>query len=204
MEWYMHARRSRPSTKAAQREATTRALVDEARKQFAERGYAAVSLAEIVDAAGVTKGALYHLFSGKDALFREVLREVHTEVANRIGSAAEDADHWTQLVLGCEMFLRASTEPGIQQIMLIDAPAVLGWSAWRELDASTSLKQLEMVLGQLMEDGVLVRQPITPLVHLLSGAMNEAALWIAHSDDRERDLRDAMSALNRMLESLRI
>ena len=199
----MAPERSRPSTKAAQREATRQALILEARRQFAERGYAGVSLAELVDGVGVTKGALYHLFPGKEALFREVVRELHTEVAERIGSAATGDDHWTQLVLGCEMFLRASTEPGIQQIMLIDAPAVLGWDAWRQLDASTSMQQLDAVIRALIDEGVIPEQPVSPLVHLLSGAMNEAALWLAHSDDRERDLADVMAALTRLLESLR-
>lgn len=199
----MPSERIRPATKAAQREATTWALLTEARRQFAERGYAGVSLSEIVDGVGVTKGALYHLFSGKKALFRAVVGEVHTEVAERVAAASPEADLWTQLLAGCEMFLRASTAPGIQQIMLIDAPAVLGWNAWRELDAATSMQQLEDILQALIDEGVISDQPVPPLVHLLSGAMNESALWLAHSDDRERDLADAMTALTRLLESLR-
>jgi AcrR family transcriptional regulator len=194
----------RPRTKAGQREATTRALIREARRQFASRGYANVSLAGIVEAAGVTKGALYHHFSGKEDLFRAVLREVHREVATRIATAAPDGDSWSQLVAGCEMFLSASTEPEIQQIMLVDAPAVLGWGAWREIDASTSMQQLEHVLTELMKQGVIHRQPVAPLVHLLSGAMNETALWLAHSDNREQDLAQTMTVLTGMLKSLRV
>jgi AcrR family transcriptional regulator len=193
----------RPRTKAGQREATIRALIDVARDRFASPGYAGVSLSEIVAAAGVTKGALYHHFSGKEALFRAVLAEVHQEIADRIAGSAPEADPWLQLVKGCETFLRASTDPEIQQIMLIDAPAVIGWDAWRELDAATSMKQLESVLNELLAHGVIREQPIAPLVHLLSGAMNEAALWIAHSNDQERDLVNTMAALTRMLESLR-
>ncbi|NDL60178.1 TetR/AcrR family transcriptional regulator [Phytoactinopolyspora mesophila] len=190
-------------TKAQQREATTRALVAEARRLFAEHGYAHVSLAQIVDATGVTKGALYHHFSGKDDLFRAVLLQIHEEVAAKVADAAADADAWTQLVAGCCTFLAASTEPGIHQIMLVDAPSVLGWGAWRELDASTSMKQLEMGLTQLMAEGIIVQQPVRPLVHLLSGAMNEAALWLARSENRDADLEETMTALTRMLESLR-
>ena len=199
----MTGKQSRPRTKAGQREATTRALVGKARRLFANRGYANVSLNEIVAGAGVTKGALYHLFAGKEDLFRVVVQDVHQDVASRVASAAPDADPWTQLLTGCEMFLRASTEPGIQQIMLIDAPAVLGWGVWRELDAATSMQQLDAVLRELMDKGVIVEQPAAPLVHLLSGAMNEAALWLAHSADRERDLADVMAVLGRMLLALR-
>lgn len=192
-----------PRTKAQQRAATTRALVHAARGLFAERGYARVSLAEVVAAAGVTKGALYHYFDGKDDLFRAVLGEVHGEVAGRVAAAAPGADGWTQLVEGCRAFLAASTEPEIRGIMLVDAPSVLGWGTWRELDASSSMRHLEDVLVRLMDEGTLETRPVRPLVHLLSGAMNEAALWLARSDDRERDLAAVMAALTRMLEALR-
>jgi AcrR family transcriptional regulator len=194
----------RPRTKAGQREATTRALMLEARRQFVSKGYANVSLAGIVEAAGVTKGALYHHFTGKEDLFRAVLREVQHEVAARIATASPGGDSWSQLIAGCEMFLRASTEPEIQQIMLIDAPAVLGWGTWREIDASTSMRQLEHVLTELMKQRVIHRQPVAPLVHLLSGAMNEAALWLAHSDNREQDLAQTMTVLTGMLDALRV
>ncbi|WP_129664716.1 TetR/AcrR family transcriptional regulator [Phytoactinopolyspora endophytica] len=190
-------------TKAQQREETTQALVAEARQLFAEKGYAHVSLAEIVEATGVTKGALYHHFSGKDDLFRAVLRQVHDEVAEHIADAAPDADTWTQLVAGCRAFLTASTEPRIQQIMLVDAPSVLGWGAWRELDAATSMQQLEVALTQLVDEGIITDHPVAPLAHLLSGAMNEAALWLARTGNRERDLEDTMAVLTRLLESLR-
>lgn len=192
-----------PRTKAQQRAETTRALIKHARDLFATRGFAHVTLAEIVDAAGVTKGALYHYYGGKEELFRAVLAQVHDDVANRVANAAPGADAWSQLIAGCEAFLAASTEPAIQQIMLIDAPAVLGWGVWRELDAASSMRHLEDVLHQLMEAGTVERQPLAPLVHLLSGAMNEAALWLARSSHRERDLCDTMAALTRLLESLR-
>ncbi|WP_166345569.1 TetR/AcrR family transcriptional regulator [Phytoactinopolyspora limicola] len=190
-------------TKAQQRLETTHALVTTARHLFATHGYSHVSLAQIVEATGVSKGALYHHFNGKDELFRAVLAQIHEEVANRVADAAPDADPWTQLIAGCQAFLAASTEPGIHQIMLVDAPAVLGWGMWREMDAQTSMQQLEAGLTQLMSDGVISRQPIRPLVHLLSGAMNEAALWLAQSEDRDTDLLDTMAALTCLLESLR-
>lgn len=196
--------RPRGRTKAQQRDDTTRSLLRHARDLFATRGYHQVSLAEIVDAAGVTKGALYHHFpAGKDALFRAVLDAVHHEVAERIEAAATGQDTWTQLVDGCYAFLSSSTEPGIQQIMLVDAPAVLGWGTWRELDAATSMRQLSLVLAQLIEEGTIEDQPIEPVANLLSGAMNEAALWLAHSPDRERDLALTWSALQTLLVSLR-
>ncbi|AXB43735.1 TetR/AcrR family transcriptional regulator [Amycolatopsis albispora] len=190
-------------TKAQQREETTRNLVAVARELFAAKGYGQVSLAEIVNAAGVSKGALYHYFTGKDQLFRAVLEEVHAEVAARVDKAAPDADPWTQLVAGCTAFLTVTTEPEIQRIMLVDAPAVLGWETWRELDATASMRHLAEALTRLIDDGVLVRQPVAPLAHLLSGAMNEAAAWLAGSAEPARDLADTVAALTRMLESMK-
>ncbi len=192
-----------PRTKAERSAVTKEALLAAARELFTERGYADVGVAELAQRAGVTTGAVYHHFGSKRGLFRALLEAVHEEVAESIAAAADGLSPWDQLVAGCEAFLRASTAPDVQRIMLVDGPAVLGWSAWRELDARTSMRQLEDVLALLVREGELADQPLEPLVHLLSGAMNEAALWLARSADRERALAETTAALNRMLEALR-
>ncbi|MBN9756434.1 Transcriptional regulator, TetR family [Pseudonocardia sp. Ae406_Ps2] len=165
-----------------QREQTRQALIQEARTLFAQRGYGAVGLAEIVAAAGVTKGALYHSFDGKIGLFREVLAQVQSEVAERVAtSVSDDADSWVSFVEGCRAFLSVSNDPELSRIMLIDGPAVLGWAEWRRLDEQTSARHLAESLQQLVDDGVIAAQPVEPLTRLLSGAMNEAALWLAEA-----------------------
>ncbi|MFI0352092.1 TetR/AcrR family transcriptional regulator [Actinomadura sp. 9N407] len=192
-----------PGTRAQQREETRRALLREGRRLFAARGYGAVGLSEIVQATGVTKGALYHHFGGKAALFRAVLEQVQGEVGDAVARAADvHEDSWTRLVVGCQAFLTASTDPDIQQILLIDGPAVLGWAAWRAMDEAASARHLAEALSDLVKEGVIAPQPVAPLTHLLSGAMNETALWLATSED-PADLPDAQAALSRMLESLR-
>ncbi|MFW6695220.1 TetR/AcrR family transcriptional regulator [Streptomyces sp. MAR4 CNX-425] len=189
--------------RAEQREQTRRALLRESRRLFASRGYGAVGLAEIVRAAGVTKGALYHHFDAKTGLFRAVLAEVQQEVGRRVAEAAErHADPWDRLTVGCREFLTASTAPEVQRIMLVDGPAVLGWSEWRALDEAASARHLTEALAELMAAGAVARQPVAPLAHLLSGAMNEAALWLA-AEGGPGDLADTWAALERMLESLR-
>lgn len=189
--------------RAQQREQTRRALLDESRRLFATRGYGAVGLSEIVRAAGVTKGALYHHFDSKAALFRAVLEEVQQQVAVTVAATAEAQDDpWMQFTAGCQAFLTASTDPDVQRIMLVDGPAVLGWSAWRALDEAASARHLADALAALIEAGTITRQPVAPLTHLLSGAMNEAALWLAGSQAPE-DLTDTRAALSRMLEALR-
>jgi AcrR family transcriptional regulator len=182
---------------------TRQALIAVGRRLFATRGYAAVGLAEIVTTAGVTKGALYHHFANKAELFRAALQQVQQEVGRRVAQAADaQPEPWAQLVAGCHAFLATSRDPETQQIMLIDGPAVLGWNEWRAMDEANSARHLTDALTSLIDAGILPRQPVTPLTQLLSGAMNEAALWLATST-RPRDLTDAQAALTRMLEGLR-
>ncbi|MFI7277853.1 TetR/AcrR family transcriptional regulator [Streptomyces sp. NPDC049879] len=189
--------------RARQRERTRRVLLREGRRLFADHGYAAVSLAQITEAAGVTKGALYHHFAGKAELFHAVLTAVQDEVGRRVAAVADQhADPWDRLVAGSEEFLAATTDPDTQRIMLVDGPAVLGWNEWRAMDQAASARHLHDALAALMDGGAIPRQPVAPLVHLLSGAMNEAALWLAASAGPD-DLADTTAALRRLLGALR-
>ncbi|TDC60037.1 TetR/AcrR family transcriptional regulator [Actinomadura sp. GC306] len=194
----------RVTARARQRESTRATLLRESRRLFAARGYGAVSLSEIVGAAGVTKGALYHLFESKTELFRAVLEQVQEEVARIVAETADaEADPWTRFTTGCQAFLTASTAPDIQRIMLVDGPAVLGWNEWRAMDEAGSGTHLAEAITELIDEGLIAAQPVAPLTHLLSGAMNEAALWLAASGDPEANLPDTRAALTRMLDALR-
>lgn len=193
-----------PGVRAQQRAETRRTLIREARRLFANRGYATVGLTEIVTAAGVTKGALYHQFDGKEDLFRAVLQQVQQDVADQVAAAAEaHPDPWDRLVIGCRQFLTAATDPTVQRILLVDGPAVLGWAEWRAGDEATSMRHLGDALQELIEAGLISDQPVAPLAHLLSGAMNEAALWLATSDNPD-DLDSTARALESMLTALRV
>ena len=124
-------------------------------------------------------------------------------VADRVSAAAEQcSDPWDKLVAGCEAFLASNADPEIRQIMLIDAPAVLGWDEWRSMDEASSGKLLVEVLGELIDQGTVAPQPVEPIARLLSGAMNEAAVWLAEADSPNA-LADTLAALRRLLESLR-
>jgi AcrR family transcriptional regulator len=172
---------------------------------FASRGFAATGTEDLVHAAGVTRGALYHHFADKRALFRAVVDAVQAEVGNEVEAAAAPFDDpWQQLDVGCSAFLRAATDPLRQRIMLVDGPAVLGWDAWRAMDSQYSLRSLKQVLSILVDEAVIADQPVDPLAHLLSGAMNEAALWVAQSSEPSRALREATSALGVLLSGLRL
>jgi AcrR family transcriptional regulator len=190
------------TTKAEQSEATRAALVAAGRSLFAERGYAAVATEEIVRAAGVTRGALYHHFDGKEELFAAVYEQVEADLVAELGAMATEAsDPLDALHRGAAAFLEACRRPEVQRITLIDAPSVLGWERWREIGMKYGFGLIQGVLEAGMEQGAIERQPIQPLAHLLLGAMDEAAMLVARSDDAE--LREQVAAsIDRYLDTL--
>ncbi|MFG1854299.1 TetR/AcrR family transcriptional regulator [Actinomadura geliboluensis] len=190
-------------TRAEQRAATRRALLAEGRRRFAADGYHDVVLAEVAQAVGVTKGAAYHHFESKAGLFRAVVAEVQQELGARVAAAADQHDDpWEQLRAGCRAFLSAGSDPVVRRIVLIDAPAVLGWDEWRAMDEDSSARHLAEALEDLVKAGVITDQPVEPLARLLSGAMNEAALWLARSPAPQA-LAQTEQALDRLLNGLR-
>lgn len=187
-----------------QREATRQALIDAAARRFAATGFAATALPAIVADAAVTKGALYHHFPSKAALFEAVLAQKQAEVGERVAAAAErESGAWRQLLVGCRAFLEASTDDRVRRILLIDGPSVLGWARWREHDDANAARHLGEAIQRLVDDGELGAADPVALTRLLSGAMNEAALWLAESPDRGTDLEVAVALLGRIVEGLR-
>jgi AcrR family transcriptional regulator len=165
-------------------EATRRRLVTAARALFGARGYSDVGTEEIVRAAGVTRGALYHQFRDKADLFAAVAEEIEAEIAGRIaGAAAGSADPVGALRLGARLFLDACAQPEVERIILLDAPAILGWAAWRDLAGRYGLGLVRLGLQSAMDAGAIVPQPVAPLAHVFTGALNECALYVASAED---------------------
>ena len=192
-------------TQAQRREATRAALIGAARELFAARGFAAVGTSEIVQRAGVTRGALYHHFADKHDLFRAVYERVEQELTERIVTEvplAGSDDPVTVLRRGTARFLDACLEPEVQRIALLDAPAVLGYEAWREIGARYGLGLIAAALQSAVERGALPSQPVRPLAHVLLGALDEAALYIARSDDVAAARREIGETLDRLLTAL--
>jgi AcrR family transcriptional regulator len=182
----------------AERSATTRgALVAAARGLFAERGYAAVGTPEVAAAAGVTRGALYHQFADKSDLFLAVYEQVEEDVTARIAAlvaAAGARDPLAALTTGAEAFLDAVADPEVHRIALLEAPAVLGWDTWRAVGLKHGLGLTEAILRAAMDAGRIAEQPTRPLAHVLIGALDEAALYVARADDPDA-ARDEMRAV---------
>ena len=194
------AKKTPGRSKAEQREETVRALTSQARSQFAERGYSSVSLADVVEATGLTKGALYHHFpGGKEDLFRAVVEDVVSDVSRRIEDAVGDEDPWTQLIEGGQIFLEACADSGVYQILLVDAPSVLGLASWHE--SPTLMRGLVFTLTQLAVMGSIAEETVEPLAYLLYGALNGAAQWVVNSPGADPNL--ASSTLAALLDAYR-
>jgi AcrR family transcriptional regulator len=192
-------------TQAERSQSTRKALVVAARPLFAERGYAGVGTEEIVRAAGVTRGALYHHFDGKRELFEAVYEQIEVELAERIAAGALEANASSPLEAmraGAEMFLRVSTEPEAQQIVLLDGPSVLGWDRWREIAAAHGLGLIEATLQSAIEAGAIDPQPLRPLAHVLMGALDEAAMLVARAEDPDQMRAEVGQTLGALLDGL--
>lgn len=192
-------------TKQAQSAATTAKLLELAREILKAQGYAGLALEDLAARAGVTRGAIYHHFGSKQGLFEAVLAAAHAETAGAVETAAmAHADPWDQLVAGCHAFITVASAPDVRRILLIDGPAVLGWQRWRELDAESSGQLLDEVLAELADAGMIERAITGAAAALLSGAMNEAALWLARPETTKTDTESVHATLDRLLESLRL
>lgn len=173
-------------TQAERTQATREALIAAARRLFAERGYEAVGTEEIVRAAGVTRGALYHQFGDKASLLEAVYERIEAESTERVARIVLGSELESPLAAmraGVEAFLDECAKPELRQIALHDAPAVLGWERWREIGAVNGLGLIEASLGAAVEAGEIRELPLRPLAHLLLGALDEAAMLLAREEE---------------------
>ena len=193
-----------PSRTQAERLAATRAaLLKEARAIFATAGYEAAATEEIVKRAKVTRGALYHHFKDKRDLFEAVVEEVARGIATTIDDTAVPARTPLEtLVEGMRAFLDACLDPAVRRIYLIDAPAVLGWHRWREIDAPHGVRSLREGIAAVLEAQPDPALAIEPLTFMLSGASNEAALWVAEAEDEKSARRAVDRTLGELIERL--
>jgi len=191
--------------KAERSEATRAALIATAYELFADRGYAGVGTEEIVRATGVTRGALYHHFSGKRELFQAVYEEVERQLVEQIATSAiaTAGDPLQALHAGAEAFLDASEDPAVQRIALVDAPSVLGWEQWRAIGLQYGFGLVQGTVQAAMDAGLIDRQPVRPLAHLLLGAIDEGAMLVARADDGGETRRQVGASIARFLEALR-
>jgi AcrR family transcriptional regulator len=185
--------------------ATQQALQAAARRLWGERGYAAVGTPEIAEAAGVTRGAMYHQYADKTALFVAVLETVEAEVIDRLVAAVGAARPQTPaetLHAAADAWLDIAGEPEVRQLVLLDAPSVLGWAAFREISLRYGLGLTEQLLSVAIEAGQLRAQPVRPLATVMIGALDEAAMSIANAADPAREQGEIRAVVHSLIDGL--
>ena len=190
----------------AERTAATRAvLIKTARKLFADKGFADVSTQAIVAAAGVTRGALYHQFDDKAALFaavyEDVERDLVTDIAEQI-MTAQPLGPLEAMRVSVRLFLDRCAAPDVQQIVLIDAPAVLGWDRWRAVGVKYGLGVIEGMLAHAIAQGAIPDQPVRATAHVLLGALDEAALFVSRATNRARARMEMDAVCDRLISGI--
>jgi AcrR family transcriptional regulator len=195
------ARRTQADRSAATREA----LIAAGRRLFAAQGFTEVSTDAIAAEAGVTRGALYHQFADKVALFDAVVDAVEADIAGRLAAEAAAAGV-TDPVEGMRQAVRAwldiCVEPESHRIALLDGPSVLGWARWREVCQRHVFGLVEAVLIQGMEVGRIRPQPVRALAHVFMGASDEAALYVAEAADRALARAEMIEVLDHLIEGV--
>ena len=188
-------------TQAERTAASRHALISAARRLFASDGYAAIGTERIAAEAGLSRGALYHQYADKLELFAAVLDDVEADIAQRMIAAVaglDPIDTAGLLLGGADAFLDACTDPEVQRIALIDGPSVLGWERWREICLRHSVGLVAALIADGISRGTIEPQPVEPLTHVLVGAVDEAALYIAQADDPQRARVEMAAVLRRL------
>jgi AcrR family transcriptional regulator len=193
-------------TQTQRAETTREALLASARELFTERGYDDVGTEEIVRAAGVTRGALYHHYGDKATLLEAVYNRIEAESTERVARIVLGSELHSPLEAmkaGIEAFLEECEKPELRQVALHDAPAVLGWERWREIGAANGLGLIEASLGAAIEAGEIRPVPVKPTAHLLMGALDEAAMLLARNE-RPEARAEVTAVLVMLLESFAV
>ncbi|HEV2027469.1 MAG TPA: helix-turn-helix domain-containing protein [Candidatus Dormibacteraeota bacterium] len=175
-----------------------------AERLFVTRGYARTSLEAIIAESGLTRGAIYHHFDGKEALFAAVAEAISARAAIGIALAAQSATGIDdRLRAVCNAYLDAGLSPAVRQVLLVDAPAVLGWEKWRTIGTPQGLGFLEMLIQSAVANDAVADLPVRALAHALLGAINELNMSLAASDDKDRARLEAGLVVDRLLSGLR-
>jgi AcrR family transcriptional regulator len=192
-----------PGKRAAQGRATRGQLIEVATSLFADHGYEGTSIEAVLTAAGVSRGALYHHFAGKEALFTAVLEvlsdRITAQLTEVISGCADPVDAVRAAALS---WIDLAGDPVIQRIMLVDAPSVLGWEQWRAMDEGRTAGAMRDMLQAVSDTGRLPGELVVPFAHMILAALDEAALVVARAPDSRAAVAEERQAVEEFLARL--
>jgi AcrR family transcriptional regulator len=193
----------RPNRNVARGEATRGQLIAIATRMFAERGYEDTSIEAVLREAGVSRGSLYHHFPSKEAVFEAVAEEVETSVGAQTLAAASRAEGPVEaLRAGFVAWIRLAGDPVVRRILLIDGPSVLGWERWRAMEEHHALGLIRAGLQIIADEGKMRPELVRTMAHVLLAAVNEVALLVARSDDKEAAMQAGAETIDELLQRL--
>ena len=189
--------------RAAQAEATQKTLRRQARKLFAQKGYAGANTDELVSRARVTKGALYHHFENKRELYCAVIEEMERELVERIeAAAAARRDPWERLRAMCGAYLDSCRDPALARMLVLEAPVVLGWKTWCNLEQKYEVAAFARCLKQASAAGARLEEPAETLAQVILGALTTGVRVIATAADPDAARADVQKTIDRLLTGL--
>jgi AcrR family transcriptional regulator len=189
--------------RAAQGRATRDQLIEVATRLFAENGYEGTSIEAVLASAGVSRGALYHHFAGKEALFEAVFQAVSERITADLSATVRDSTSAADALRTAALaWVGLAGDPVIQRIMLVDAPSVLGWDRWRAADDGRTLGAMRAMLQAISDSGSLPPALVTPFSHMILASLDELALVIARAEDPEQAMEEGRLAVEELLARL--
>ena len=193
----------RPNRNVSRGEATRGQLIAIATRMFAERGYEDTSIEAVLREAGVSRGSLYHHFPSKEALFEAVAEDVETSVgAQTLAAASEAGGPVEALRAGFVAWVRLAGDPVVRRILLIDGPSVLGWERWRAMEENHALGGIRAVVQIIADQGKVRPELVGTLANVLLASVNEVALLVARSDDKEAAMQVGADTIDELLQRL--
>jgi AcrR family transcriptional regulator len=185
-------------------ESTRQALVDSAVEMFTKHGYAGTSLDAIARRARVTKGALYHHFSGKQALFEAAFDVVEKAAVTRLSEVvAGDGSAWDRAVRGVELYIQSCLDPSYQRIVVHEGPVVMGWERWRETEDHFSYGLVRDTIEALIQAGEIVELPVEVTARVLFGALSAGATFIAGADNPKKAGAEVSKTIVAVMQGMR-
>ena len=192
-----------PGKRAAQGRATRGQLIEVATRLFAEHGYEGTSIEAVLSAAGVSRGALYHHFAGKEALFEAVVSAVSDQVTVELMEAVRGCvDPLDAMRAAAIAWIGLAADPVIQRVVLVDAPSVLGWDRWRAMDDGRTLGAMRAMLQAISDSGRLPAELVGPFSHMILAALDEIVLVIARAPDSAAAVAEGRMAVRALLDRL--
>jgi AcrR family transcriptional regulator len=189
--------------RAAQGRATRGQLIEVATRLFAEHGYEGTSIEAVLSAAGVSRGALYHHFAGKEALFEAVVSAVSEQVTVELTETVQGCvDPLDAMRTAALAWIDLAADPVIQRVVLVDAPSVLGWDRWRAMDDGRSLGTMRVMLQAISDSGRLPAELVGPFSHMILAALDEIVLVIARAPDSKAAVGEGRMAVQALLDRL--